>query len=331
MSDSYISPAEKPGPSLFGWIKKTMRTYGQETVVLLALVFLTVFVGISNPNFLSATNLNNIVAGNAYVAVAAIGMSMVILLGHIDVSVGALIGVLASISGLLAVGGAPTWVAWTVPLLVGIVVNTLVGVLVAYARIPAIVTTLGVLSILKGGLISATDGVWISNLPPDFLIAQFRVFGIPSPVYFMFFLTVIVAVWMRYSGLGRAIYAAGGNPEAARTVGIRPERMTVFVFALHGFFVGIAAVLFGTQLQVIQSTVPNNLELTIITASVIGGVSILGGRGTVVGSTIAAIFFAAVSSALVFMNISAYWLRAVLGLLILATVLADAMRRRQFQ
>ena len=87
--------------------------------------------------------------------------------------------------------------------------------------------------------------------------------------------------------------------------------------------------LFGTQLQVIQSTVPSGLELTIITASVIGGVSILGGRGTVVGSTIAAIFFATVSSALVFLNISAYWLRAVLGLLILATVLADAMRRRQ--
>ena len=300
-------------------------------MVLFALVFLVVVVGLSNPNFLSATNLNNIVSGNAYVAVAAIGMSMVILLGHIDVSVGALIGVLASVSGLLAVGGAPIWVAWCAPLVIGVVVNTVVGVLVAYARIPAIVTTLGVLSILKGGLITATAGVWISNLPPDFLIAQFRLFGVPSPVYFMVILTAIVAVWMRYSALGRAIYASGGNPEAARTVGIRPERMTVFVFALHGFFVGIAAVLFGTQLQVIQSTVPSNLELTIITASVIGGVSILGGRGTVVGSTIAAVFFAAVSSALVFMNISAYWLRAVLGLLILATVLADAMRRRQFQ
>lgn len=323
--------ASRPKLSPTARIIKTMRTYGQETVVFIALVVLTVVVGLINPNFLSAANLNNIVAGNAYVAVAAIGMSMVILLGHIDVSAGALIGVLASISGLLATRGAPIWVAWCLPLVVGLVINTLVGVLVAYARIPAIVTTLGVLSILKGGLITATDGVWISNLPPDFLIAQFRLLGIPSPVYFMLVLTVLVAVWMRYSALGRAIYAAGGNPEAARTVGIRPERMTVFVFAVHGVFVGIAAVLFGTQLQVIQSTVPSNLELTIITASVIGGVSILGGRGTVVGSTIAAVFFAAVSSALVFLDISAYWLRAVLGLLILITVLADAMRRRQFQ
>ena len=309
--------------------KKIIRAHGQESAVLLALVLLIVFVGIVNPNFLSATNLNNMIADNAYIAVAAIGMSMVILLGHIDVSVGALIGVLASISGLLAVSGMPVWVAWGVPLLVGILINTGVGLLVAYARIPAIVTTLGIASILKGGLISATDGVWISNLPPDFLIAQFRFLGLPSPVWFMLALTTVTALWMKYSATGRAIYAVGGNPEAARTAGIRPERITVFVFALHGFFAGIAAVLFGTQLQVIQSTVPSGLELTIITASVIGGVSILGGRGTVVGSTIAAIFFATVSSALVFLNISAYWLRAVLGLLILATVLADAMRRRQ--
>lgn len=124
--------------------------------------------------------------------------------GHIDVSVGALIGVLAD-PGLRRWAAARQYGLLTVPLLVGIVVNTRAGVLVAYARIPAIVTTLDVLSILKGGLISATDGVWISNLPPDFLIAQFRVFGIPSPVYFMIFLTAIVAVWMRYSGLGRAI------------------------------------------------------------------------------------------------------------------------------
>ena len=323
------SVAAQTGVSKRGGLKKIIRAYGQESAVLLALLLLITFVGVVNAKFLSAANLNNMIAGNAYIAVAALGMSMVILLGHIDVSVGALIGVLASVSGLLTVGGAPIWVAWSVPLLLGVLINALVGVLVAYARIPAIVTTLGVLSILKGGLISVTDGVWISNLPPDFLIAQFRLFGIPSPVYFMLVLTALTALWLRYSAHGRAIYALGGNPEAARTVGIRPERMTVFVFALHGFFVGIAAVLFGTQLQVIQSTVPNGLELTIITASVIGGVSILGGRGTVVGSTIAAIFFATVSSALVFLNISAYWLRAVLGLLILATVLADALRRRQ--
>ncbi len=324
------SPTQASSSLSASALLKFVRAYGQETAVLVSLLVIVVVVSLINPNYLGSTNVNNIVAGNAYIAVAAIGMTMIILLGHIDVAVGALIGVLASIAGTLAVSGYPVWVAWLIPVLVGVFVEGVVGVLVAYARIPAIVVTLGVVSILKGGLITVTQGVWISNLPPEFLIAQFRLFGIPSPVYFMIVLTIAAGLWMRYAPFGRAIYAVGGNVEAARTVGIRPERLTVGVFALHGMFAGIAAVLFGTQLQVIQSTVPNNLELTIITASVIGGVSIIGGRGTVYGSTLAAIFFSAVSSALIFLNISAYWLRAVLGVLILATVLADAMRRRQF-
>ncbi len=313
----------------FPALRRVFAAYGQEIVVFLALVVLFLVVGAVNPRFLSNTNLTSIFAGNAYIAVAAIGMSMVIISGHIDVSVGSLIGVLATIAGTLAVSGYPIWIAWLVPILIGIIVNTCQGLLIAYARIPAIVVTLGFLSILKGGLISATGGAWITDMPEAFMIAQRRVFGIPSSVFFMAILTVIAALWMKYFALGRALYAAGGNPEAARAAGVSPERISVMAFAIHGFFAGIAALLFATQLQVIQSTVPPNLELTVITAAVIGGVSILGGTGTVIGSTLAAILFATIGSALIFLNVSAYWLRAVLGLLILATVLADMIRRRR--
>ena len=118
-------------------------------------------------------------------------------------------------------------------------------------------------------------------------------------------------------------------PKRRASAGIRIEPSVVAVFAIHGIFAGIAAMLFATQLQVIQSTVPPNLELTVITASVVGGVSILGGTGTVIGSTLAAILFAAIGSSLIFLNVSAYWLRAVQGLMILATVLADMARRQQ--
>jgi ribose/xylose/arabinose/galactoside ABC-type transport system permease subunit len=303
--------------------------YGQEFIVILALILLFVVVGTYNPRFLSDTNLNSIFAGNAFIAIAAIGMSMVIISGHIDVSVGSMIGVIATIAGTLAVSGYPPWVAWLVPVLFSIVVNAGVGALVAYMRIPSIVVTLGMLSILKGGLISATGGAWITDMPPGFMIAQWRWLGVPSTIYFMVILTVVAALFMRYTDFGRAIYAVGGNMEAARAAGLSPERTVVGVFALHGFFAGIAGLLFATQLQVIQSTVPPNLELTVITASVIGGVSILGGTGTVIGSTFAAILFAAIGSALIFLNVSAYWLRAVLGLMILATVLADMIRRRR--
>src|SRR5216683_2589948 len=130
---------------------------------------------------------------------------------------------------------------------------------------------------------------------------------------------------------GRAIYATGGNAEAARLCGVSPRRTVVMVFALHGLFAGIAALLFATQLKVIQSTVPPNLELTVITAAVVGGVSILGGVGTVVGSTLAAVLIAEIGSALVFINVSPYWIHAVQGALILVTVVADILRRRRRQ
>ena len=309
-------------------LHRFLSGYGQEIVVLLSIVALFVVVGAINPRFLSDTNINSIFAGNAYIAIAAIGMSMIIMAGHIDVSVGALIGVIATIAGTLAVKGYPIWIAWSLPILFAVVVNAGVGTLVAYTRIPSIVVTLGMLSILKGGLISATAGEWITNMPAEFMIAQMRPFGIPSAVWFMVALTIIASLFLRYTDFGRSIYAVGGNMEAARAAGINPERTVIGVFALHGLFAGVAGILFATQLQVIQSTVPPNLELTVITASVIGGVSILGGTGTVIGSTLAAILFACIGSALIFLNVSAYWLRAVLGLMILATVLADMARRR---
>ena len=327
---------ETASPSAFvpsrGSLVRLFGGLGQEMVVLGALVVLITAIGFYNPRFLGASNLNAIFAGNAYIAVAAIGMAMVIISGHIDVSIGSLIGVLATIAGTLATKGYPIWIAWLVPVLVGIAINAFVGVLVAYASIPSIVVTLGMLSILKGGLILATSGNWINNLPPDFLIAQATWFGMRSPIVIMVVLTVVVAFWMRYSAFGRSIYAVGGNPEAARAAGIPAKPVTVAVFAIHGFFAGLAALLFATQLQVIQSTVPPGLELTVITAAVIGGVSILGGTGTVIGSTLAAMLFATITSALTFMpysNVLVFWKQAIVGVLILITVLADMVRRHR--
>lgn len=310
-----------------GALSRFVSAYGQEVVIACAILVLFAVVSAINPRFLGANNLNTVISGNAYIAVAAIGMAMVIITGHIDVSVGALIGVLATVSGTIAVSGAPVWVAWTAPILVGAAVNFVVGLLVAYGRIPSIVVTLGMLSILRGGLVSVTGGAWINNLPPEFLLAQQRILGVPVPVWFMVVLTLGAFAWMRYSAFGRSLYAIGGNPEAARAAGIPIERRVVQVFVIHGAFAGLATILFATQLKIIQSTVPPNLELTIITAAVIGGVSILGGTGTVIGSTLAAILFSAIGSALIFINVSAYWLRAVIGALILLTVLVDMLRR----
>lgn len=307
----------------------TRLVSSQEAVLLLALIALFVIVGSINPRYIAERNLYSIFLGNAYIAVAAIGMSMVIISGNIDISVGSLIGVLATISGTMAVSGMPLILCWVVPILVGVVISSITGYMVAYLRIPSIVVTLGMLSILKGGLIAVTSGAWITDLPEGYGLAQLKPLGVPLPIYFMVVLTFLAAIWMRHTATGRSIYAVGGNAEAARLSGISKRRTIMTVFAIQGAFVGIAAILFATQLSVIQSTVPPNLELTIITASVVGGVSILGGTGTVIGSTLAAILLAAIGSSLIFINVSPYWLRAVQGTMILLTVLADLFRRRR--
>lgn len=301
----------------------------QEMVLFLAIVGLFIIVGLINPRFIAERNVSSIFLGNAYIAVAAIGMSMIIITGNIDISVGSLIGVLATVSGTLALSGAPIIVCWLVPVVLGMVATAGMGAMVAYLRIPSIVVTLGMLSILKGGLISVTQGKWLTDLPGGFFLAQMRVFTLPTPIWFMLILTAIAAYWMRQSATGRSFYAVGGNVEAARLSGISPTRTVMKAFIIHGFFAGIASVLFATQLSVIQSTVPSNLELTIITASVVGGVSILGGTGTVIGSTLAAILIAAIASAMIFVDVSPFWMRAVQGMLILATVLADLWRRKR--
>jgi ribose/xylose/arabinose/galactoside ABC-type transport system permease subunit len=138
-------------------------------------------------------------------------MSMVIISGNIDISVGSLIGVLATISGTLAVEGVPIVLCWIIPILLSIAFTTLMGAMVAYLRIPSIVVSLGFLSILKGGLIVATGGAWINKLPPGFHLAQMKLLTVPMPVWFMVVLTIGAAIWMRRSATGRSIYAVGGN------------------------------------------------------------------------------------------------------------------------
>lgn len=301
----------------------------QEMVLVAGLVMLVTLVGIANPRFLADRNLSDVLQGHAYIAVAAIGMTLVIITGNIDISIGSLVGLLAIISGRIAADTGQIWLAWLAPLFIGALSGGVTGFLVAYMRIPSIVVTLGMLSILKGLLLIWTAGSRVVNLPEGFFLAQMRPLNIPMPVWFMVVLTVLAALWMRYSGFGRSIYAVGGNKEAARLSGLNEQRIVFWVFVLNGVFVGIASVLYATQLTIIQATPPPGLELTVITSAVVGGVSILGGTGTVLGAMVAAILLNTIRSAMVFINVSPFWLQAVQGMLILVTVLADLLRRRR--
>jgi len=301
----------------------------QEMVLAAGLVLMVVIVGIANPRFLAERNLSDVLQGHAYIAVAALGMTMVIVTGNIDISVGSLVGLLAVISGRLATDTGEIWLAWTAPVFIGALFGAVNGFFVAYVRIPAIVVTLGMLSIIKGILLIWTAGSRVVDLPQGFFLAQMRPLNVPMPIWFMIVLTVVVALWMRYSGLGRAMYAVGGNKEAARLSGLNERQIVFQAFVLNGVFVGIASVLYATQLTIIQATPPPGLELTVITSAVVGGVSILGGTGTAIGAAIAAVLLNVIRTAMIFINVSPFWLQAVQGLLILITVLVDLLRRRR--
>jgi ribose/xylose/arabinose/galactoside ABC-type transport system permease subunit len=335
---SAASPAgQRQGNQLIATARRLLGT--QEGVLLILLVVLFVGVGLYNPRFLQGNNLPDLFNGNAYIAVAAIGMSMIIITGNIDISVGAAIGVLVTLSGYVALGlqdsGLPLPVviiaAWVVPVLGGMLIGAINGAMVAYLRIPSIVVTLGMFSILKGGLILVAGGNTLYDLPDGYNFAMGGLAGVPMSVWIMIVLTAGAFLWMRYSRTGRSQYAVGGNAEAARLSGLNTRRVLMTTFILSGAFTGIASVMYATQFNTIQAVATPGLELQVITASVVGGVSILGGVGTVIGSTLAAILVRAIGSAMVFVDVSPFWLRAVLGVLILATVLADVLRRRRQQ
>jgi ribose/xylose/arabinose/galactoside ABC-type transport system permease subunit len=335
MSAATPTQARSSNRDLLGTARRLLGT--QEGLLLVLLVALFIGVGIANPQFLAVNNVKDLFNVNAYIAVAAIGMSMVIITGNIDISVGAAIGVLVTLSGYVALGlrdaGWPlplvNVAAWLVPIFGGMLIGAINGFFVAYLRIPAIVVTLGMFSILKGGLILVAGGNTLYDLPAGYSFAMEDTLGVPNPVWIMIVLTILAFLWMRYSRTGRSQYAVGGNAEAARLSGLDTRRIIMTTFVLSGAFAGIAAVMYATQFKTIQAVVTPGLELQVITASVVGGVSILGGVGTVIGSTLAAILIRFIGSALVFLSISPFWVKAILGVLILITVLTDVVRRQR--
>jgi rhamnose transport system permease protein len=301
----------------------------QESVLILAFLLVLGGVTLLNRGFVDPTNLVDILYNSSYIGVAAVGMTMIILCGHIDISIGAALGLCATVAGKLAVGGVPLGIVFAATILTGGVIGYLNGLLVAYCRIPAIVTTLGMASILKGGLILTTGGTWIYGLPPGFGISRQSILGIPVPICALILFGVAFSIWLKYIPGGRQIYAIGGNAEAARLSGIPVRKVTLGVFVLNGLLVGISAILYATNFTAIQSNVAPGFELTVITSAVIGGVSILGGTGTVVGALLGAVLLQTIGTALVFLHIRAEWFQTVQGSLILLTILLDVFRRRR--
>jgi rhamnose transport system permease protein len=299
----------------------------REASVAAAIVALGGVLAVVSPGFFARDNLTDLFLANVPVLIMGLGMTLVILTGHIDIAVGSLFAVCAVSSGVLAKAEVPMPLVVAGACAIGVLVATMSGALVAFVRIPSIVVTLAMMIALREGLRWATEGAWIQDLP-----ASYQWLGMPPAIYPLVVLAIVVALqigfgWgLRNLAAGRAVYATGSSLSAARLAGLRVELMTVGVFAVAGALVGVAAVLNSVRFNQIPSNTGLGLELKVIAAVVVGGAAISGGRGSALGTLLGVILLSAIGPALTFLGVSAYWERAIHGVIILAAVAIDALR-----
>jgi rhamnose transport system permease protein len=302
-----------------------IRRYRRELSAATALAALLIAVAVTAPSFFSPRNLEQTLVNNAAVLIVSIGMTMVILAGQIDISVGSQFAIAAVVTGLIAQSGAPISLAMLGGALSGAAMGLCNGLLVAQVGIPSIVVTLATMAALRDGLRWTTEGRWIQDLPPGFQWA-----GLSQSSGELWLLAIAAALFAAFAWAlanlraGRSLYATGSDKEAARLAGISAPGATCWTFVLMGLLTGVAAALNAVRFREVQSSAGVGLELKTIAAVVVGGASIAGGRGTLFGTLIGVLLLGFIGPALTYAGVNAYWEKAIQGFIILAAVVADA-------
>jgi rhamnose transport system permease protein len=308
-----------------GWLAR----HGRELPPAAALAAVLAGVLLVAPSLFGAENLRDLAINNAPVLLVALGMTLVILTGEIDISVGSMFAVCSVAAGLLAKAGLPIALVPIAVAVVGLALGTVNGVLVGTLGLPSIIVTLAMLVAWRDALRWATQGAWVQDLPADFqwfgigpAAAQVIIVGVP--------LLVLAATgWaLRNLQIGRRLYAVGSDDEAARLAGIEPRRVVFGAFAATGALVGLAASLNAVRFAAVPSNAGLGLELQAVAAVVVGGAAITGGRGTVTGTLIGVLLLGTIGTAMTYVGISPYWAKAIQGLIILAALVADAALAR---
>jgi rhamnose transport system permease protein len=306
-----------------------MKSHTREISVAGAIIALAIVLAFAAPGYFSRENLTDLFLANVPVLIVALGMTLVILIGQIDISVGSIFAICGVTAGLLAKSGLPAPVAGLGACLAGAALGALNGSLVAYLRIPSIVVTLASMVALRDALRWQTQGAWVQDLPGDF-----QWFGLSQATYPLaaFGVAAVLSIglaWLlRNLASGRSIYATGSSQEAARLAGIPTTLVTFYVFISLGALTGFSAALNSVRFNQIPINAGLGLEMKVIAAVVVGGAAITGGKGSVLGAVLGVILLGAIGPALTFLGVSAYWERAVQGAIILAALVFDALRVR---
>jgi rhamnose transport system permease protein len=293
------------------------------------------FVFARAPQFLSGGNLSQVTILAAIIAVAAVGEALVVLTRNVDLSVDSTIGLVAySVADVLKLHLLPLPLAIASGLGLGLALGVVNGTIVSLFRVPAIVATLGTLSIYRGFayLIAGGGQVSLSDLPAEYIaLGRATLFGVPLLVVLAVAIVAIAALGLHRTRFGRQVYAVGSNPQAAAILGVRSRLVVCTVFAVSGLLAGVAGVLWGARFGTIAAGAADGVVLQVVAAVVVGGVNIFGGSGTVIGAALGALFLGLIGNALTLLRLSQFWLQAIYGAVILVAVIADAVIVRRLQ
>jgi simple sugar transport system permease protein len=311
------------------WVFHYLRT--SEGVIFLMTVFLSAVVGLMNPVFLSAPNLLDLVRDSITTGLFALGVLIALLSGGIDVSFTAIaaVAMYGTVKLFVQVNPqAPLILIFLVGGAIGALLGTANGILIAFFRLPTLIVTLGTLGLFRGLLLTFIGTRHIVDLPDSMInlsraylyrgrLADGSLFSLPATTLVLIGVTILVAVMLRYTALGRFIYALGGNSVASSRLGIPLARTKLFIYVLIGLIAGIAGIVHSSQARVANPFDLVGSELNVIAAVVLGGARITGGRGSVFGTMIGVALVTIINNCLVLLNVSSLWERCVIGILII--------------
>jgi len=315
-----------------------------ETYVFLAILVLSAVITAINPNFFSAENFFDLLNSYAFLGILAVGMLVVLVSGGIDLSFTAVATVGEYLMAIFITRhGGNMAIAFLMSMAIGVALGMLNAVLIYYFDIPAVIATIGSLNVFYGLLIVFSGGKWIYTLPTwfrdfaqtkviSFANASGAVYGMATVALIWILVIVAVTLLLRYTVLGRTIYAVGGcgfDKSAATRTGINLLHVNLFVYGLMGFLAGTAGVVQALQ---VQTVAPNSIvgkELNVIAAVVLGGASLAGGRGTITGTLLGVALLAILSNGLTLMRVSSYWFDVAIGIVIIASVSASAIQQKR--
>ncbi|WP_454843172.1 ABC transporter permease [Rahnella aceris] len=295
---------------------------------LIGLVIIVITFSFLSPVFFTVPNLLNILQQSSINGIIALGMTLVIISGGIDLSVGPTAALSAVLGATLMVSGVPVPLAIMATLGVGALCGVFSGMLVAYAGLQPFIVTLGGLSLFRALALIFTNGNPIFGIPMEFrTVINSTIFGVPAPIVIVIAIAAMLWTVMNKTPLGEYILAVGGNEEAARVAGVPVKRTKVTVFVISGVLASLASLILIGRLGAAEPTMGNLWELDAIAAAAIGGASLMGGKGSVIGTLIGAVILGSLRNGLTLLNIQAFYQLLATGLIIIIAMLIDRATR----